>query len=306
MIKQRILTLAILLLTVWWAVSAASVADKGIYRIVNAQYDNAMTSGGAGNITCSAVDQSNEAQLWIAEAGPDGGFFMRNYKTGFYMTSSRARSKAWTTQFVITPDPEKTLMKFTANGDAFAINTVNATGQTTDEGTHGYAHENNQGVVVGWNTNAQATLWRLESVSVSEADIEAHRAQWSTCVSEIFPAKAYRIRNYNYNDNLAQAANGKLVAATPDMTAESQIWVVDKYDGGDGYVIRNYASGKCSSLQIPKVVIGCWQTSMCLIRKKECYASIKKIPDLEYAQSSCSIPAMTTTITPMLIRSLRK
>ncbi|MDE7350195.1 MAG: M60 family metallopeptidase [Muribaculaceae bacterium] len=254
--KQRISTLILSLLTWWCAISAASIADKGVFRIINVQYGHAMTSAGAGNITCVAVDPDDDAQLWIAEAGPDGGFYMRNYRTGYYMTTPRARSQAWTTQFVISPDDEKTLMKFTENGENYVINTVGSIGQTTDAATHGYAHENSGGTVVCWNTTPDASSWKMESISASASDINAHKEEWNTCVSEIIPGKAYRIRNYNYNDNLAEGTGGSLSALTPDKSSESQIWLVEKYSDGEGYVIRNYKSGRM--LKSPNTQSGLW------------------------------------------------
>ncbi len=224
--------------------AAADIADNKVYRIVNVGYNHAMTATGVGNITASEVDETDEAQLWVAETDINGtGFYMRNYKTGYYMTSSRARSKAWQTQFTISPDNNSILMKFTPVGESYIINTVNATGKTDDEGTHGYAHENSNHIVVGWNTNTENTKWNLELQSdITSEELINKKSTWQKCVSEILPGKAYRIKNYHYGHSLAPK-NWSLVGMPSDNSDLNQVWIVEENQEGEGYFLRHYETG---------------------------------------------------------------
>lgn len=244
--KRGFLTSILLLSSIWATLWASQIADNHVYRIVNAGYGHAMTAAGAGNVTATEIDDSNDAQLWLAIASSDGsGYYMRNYRTGYYLTSSRARSATWQAEFSITPDDNKVLMKFTPTGENYFINTVNATGQTTDEGTHGYAHEDAARKVVGWNTNSINTQWTLQDqTAITAADIAAKKATWLSSVSEIIPGKAYRIRNYHYGHAMAPGNGTSLVGAQANADDSNQIWLVETTPEGDGYFIRNYETGK--------------------------------------------------------------
>lgn len=243
--KLRFTALALALFGISSAASAAGPTDNGVYRIVNVGYQNAMTAAGAGNITCTAINESDEAQLWVAEAKRDGeGFYMRNYKTGYYMTSSRARSKAWQAQFTIMPDDNNILLNFIPTGSSFFINTVNATGKTDDEGTHGFAHENSGRTVVGWNVNTDNSKWDLvEQTDITAADLAAKKATWLSCVSDIEPGKAYRIRNYHYGHALVPGKNQSLIGGAADDSDINQVWIVEQNPVGEGYFLRHYQTG---------------------------------------------------------------
>ncbi|MDE6300082.1 MAG: RICIN domain-containing protein, partial [Muribaculaceae bacterium] len=217
--------------------------DGNLYRIVNAGYGHAMTASGAGNIT-AADPNDDDAQLWLAVANPGGGFYLRNYKTGYYLTSSRRRSAPWQAEFTVTPDPDKTLLTFIPDDGTCFIHTLNGYGRTDDEGTHGFAHEDGGKKVVGWNTNSVNTRWKLiRQTTVTPEMIAARKKTWASCVSEILPGKAYRIRNYSYGHNLAPDGD-RLSGRTPDENDPSQIWIVERNPAGEGYVLRNFDSGK--------------------------------------------------------------
>lgn len=241
-LRFTILALAIFIIR---AAIAADITDSKVYRIVNVGYNHAMTAAGAGNITCADINENDDAQLWVAEAKRDGnGYYMRNYKTGYYMTSSRARSKAWQAQFTITPDDNSILLNFIPTGTSYFINTVNATGKTDDEGTHGYAHENSSRVVVGWNVNTENTKWNLvEQTGITASDLAAKKATWQSCVSEIETGKAYRIRNYHYGHAMVPGKNQTLVGVPANDSDMNQIWIVERNTKGEGYFLRHYETG---------------------------------------------------------------
>lgn len=230
--------------TVAEVLSAAPV-DGHVYRLVNAGYNEAMIATGAGNLTAAAINEDEPAQLWLAEANPDGtGFYMRNFKTGYYISSSRARSAVWQVQFTITPDDSRMLLTFVPTGDNYFIHTVGGYGKTDDEGTHGFAHEDVAHRVVGWNTNSENTKWNLvEQTAITATQIADAKKQWQTSVSEIEAGKVYRIRNYNYGHALAPSGN-MLVGAQPVETDTTQMWLVENNPSGEGFLIRNYDSGK--------------------------------------------------------------
>lgn len=222
-----------------------TVRDGHVYRIVNVGYNHAMKANGAASIATADITDNDRNQLWIAEA-KDEGFYMRALTTGYYITSSRARSKAWETQFAIDPDDSKMLLKFipSTDGGCF-IHTVGGYGKTDDEGTHGYAHENAYNTVVGWNVNTPNSRWNfVEVTDLTPQQIADMRASWMQCVSDITPGRAYRIRNYHYGHNMVPGNNNSLVGAPADNSDENQIWIVEQNPQGEGYFLRHYASGK--------------------------------------------------------------
>ncbi|MDE7180787.1 MAG: M60 family metallopeptidase [Muribaculaceae bacterium] len=222
--------------------------DGHVYRIVNLGYGDAMVAPAGGNVTCTAVDDDNEAQLWIAEANPAGtGFYFRNYKTGFYMTSSCARSATWQAEFTLTPDENKVLMSVKPIEGGYVINTVNGINGNTDEKNFGFAHEDGGKKVVGWNTESVNSKWKLiDQTDITPAMVAEKRKTWVTSVSVIEPGKAYKLINYNYGHAMTPSGNG-LVGSAPNDGDENQIWIVDNNPSGDGYVLRNYNSGRIVS-----------------------------------------------------------
>ena len=244
---HRLTAILIALLVVFTVaeVTTAAPVDGHVYRIVNAGYNEAMIAAGAGNITAAAINEDEPAQLWLAEANPAGtGFYMRNLKTGYYMSSSRARSRVWQAQFSIEPDDPSMLLTFVPTGKNYFIHTVAGYGKTDDEGTHGFAHEDGSHRVVGWNTSSENTKWNLvEPDGITSAQIADAKKQWQTSVSKIEAGKVYRIRNYNYGHALAPSGD-MLVGAQVSEADTAQMWLVENNPSGEGYLIRNYASGK--------------------------------------------------------------
>ena len=218
--------------------------DGHVYRIVNAGYNQAITATGAGNLSAFDINEDEDGQLWLAEANPSGGFYMRNYKTGYYMSSSRKRSVAWQAEFTISPDPDKTILTFIPDDGNFFIHTLNGYGKTDDEGTHGFAHEDSGRKIVGWNTNSVNSRWNLiDQTSITPAMIAAQKKSWASCVSDIKPGKAYRIRNYASGDYFSPRGD-KLIGTNLDEDNPEQVWIVENNPSGEGYAIRNYETGK--------------------------------------------------------------
>ncbi|MDE6578084.1 MAG: M60 family metallopeptidase [Muribaculaceae bacterium] len=216
-----------------------------IYRIVNAGYNDAIVANGAGNLTASEIDSDNEAQLWVAEAAPGNkGVYLRNYKTGYYMTGSRRRSSPWQAEFSIQKDDDKVLLTFIPADTYYFIHNLNSYGKDDDAGTHGFAHEDNSRKVVGWNINSENSKWKLiEETSITAAMLAEKRKTWQSCVSNIEAGKVYHIVNYHYGHTLT-ADNKKLKAAQADKNLSNQLWLVEKNPSGEGFLIRDYESGK--------------------------------------------------------------
>ncbi|MDE7442397.1 MAG: M60 family metallopeptidase [Muribaculaceae bacterium] len=222
--------------------------DGHVYRIVNYGYGEAMYAGGAGNLTTSAINDDEEGQLWVAVANPKGeGFYMRNYKTGYYMTSSRSRSAIWQSEFTIQPDDDKILLTFIPVDGSYFIHTLSGYGRTDDLGTHGFAHQDGSHRVVCWNTASDNTKWNLvDQTEITPAMVAERKKSWLSCVQDIVPGKAYRLTNYNYGEAMA-TNNNALVAKTPDSESLDQVWLVENNPSGQGYLLRNYQSGKLAT-----------------------------------------------------------
>ncbi|MDE7096200.1 MAG: M60 family metallopeptidase, partial [Muribaculaceae bacterium] len=258
--KRRLTTVLIVLLGIYAVAAVVESVRSGetptsndvpcdghVYRIVNAGYNHAVKAQGSGNLTVSDIDEADESQLWLAEARTGGGFYLRNFKTGYYMSSSRKRSTPWQAEFSIIPDQDKMVLTFIPDGDSFFIHTINGYGKADDEGTHGFAHEDASGRIVGWNTNSAYTRWNLvDQTSVTSAVIADQKKKWASCVDEIIPGKAYRIRNYYYGNYFSPNGN-RLVGAELDEDNPEQVWIVENNPAGDGYAIRNYETGKLVS-----------------------------------------------------------
>ena len=225
------------------AVDSAPVRDGHVYRIVNKLYNHAVKANGTGNLVTADVNESDQSQLWLAEADGDG-FYMRSLSDGYYITSQRARAQSWQAQYAIDPDAGSMLLKFVADGDAYLIHTVADYGKTDDQGVYGYAQETTYRSVIGGNDAAESARWTFAEVSdMTPAEIADKKAAWRQCVSVIVPGAAYRITNYQYGHAMVPGNRNSLVCAVVDNTDDNQVWIIEENTEGEGYLLRHYLTG---------------------------------------------------------------
>lgn len=227
-----------------WYRYAKGVVDGHVYRIVNAGYGHAMSAPNQGDISLSAVNNENKSQLWVAVAKRDGnGYYLRNLVNGYYIHSPRARSTVWTARTSYMLNDDNVLMNIVPSGSYYLIIPISAYGKTGDEATHGFAHEDANAKVVGWSDDSGNSKWTITEVTdITSDEIEAARQGWIDYATDITPG-LYRIRNIQYNKNLA--SNGlKLRGLESNMSDLEQVWIVEDHPEGDGYIIRNYNTGR--------------------------------------------------------------
>ncbi|MDE6338878.1 MAG: hypothetical protein K2K97_03710, partial [Muribaculaceae bacterium] len=245
--KRKFIAFTLALIGCCGIASALEIIDNGVYRIDQAYYkDNSMTVTGSKGITYEASNSNDEKQLWVLIPNSDHtGYYVRNYATGYYMTSPVVKNQQWTAGTPENLNDKNCVFAFKereSNGDII-IYPISIVG-TADEGTqNGYAHAASSKVIC-YRNGAGASGWQLTYVPKTPAEIAAKKTTWANFVSEITPGKAYRIINDYYGHAMTPGNNNSLVGTESNKSNINQIWIVETNTNGEGYFIRNYESGK--------------------------------------------------------------
>ncbi|MBD5360856.1 MAG: hypothetical protein HDR87_09155 [Bacteroides sp.] len=167
-----------------WQSPLSEIIPNRVYQIINANYGKAIATNGSDRAVCLSADASDASRLWVIEEA-DGGYILRNYKTGGALTSSMATSQQWTLTNSSTPDPDKTVMHFTLTPQGFVFEPKSVTQFTDDRKNYGFAHEDGGSNLVCWNSSERPSQWQLALMdNITEADIEAKRAGWDFTIRE--------------------------------------------------------------------------------------------------------------------------
>lgn len=128
------------------------IVDGGVYQFVNSERASEAAikaTNGSGSVTCATPDQTDKAQLWVAEA-TENGFYLRNLLTGHYLTSSLKPSKVWTcTPFAIASSTVMNFRQKAEDPERYVIYTYGITG------TQQYAHCDGRYTLVCWGPDAE-------------------------------------------------------------------------------------------------------------------------------------------------------
>lgn len=167
-----------------WTVPLSEIEPNRVYHITNVNYGKAITINGSNRAICQNADAESDDQLWVTEQA-DGGYILRNYKTGGALTSSMATSQQWTLSNSSTPDPAKTIMQIDITADGFIFEPVSVKEFTDSRKTYGYAHEAGDGTLVCWESGSRPSHWTFTLMDeITEADIESKRAGWDFTIRD--------------------------------------------------------------------------------------------------------------------------
>ncbi|MDE6535524.1 MAG: M60 family metallopeptidase [Muribaculaceae bacterium] len=167
-----------------WNVPLSEVEPNKVYHITNANYGKAITPNASNRAICVEANSDYEDQLWVAEKA-DGGFILRNYKTGGALTSSMGRSQQWILTNSSTPDPDKAVMNISLTPGGFIFEPASVMQYNDERKNFGYAHEAGDGSLVCWNSSERPSQWVFTLMeNITEADVEAKRAGWDFTIRD--------------------------------------------------------------------------------------------------------------------------
>ncbi len=162
--------LKIMLLMLLTCVIAKAQLEHGkVYNFVNvANSGQSMAMFSSDRISIKATDQSDYGQLWYVTQNSDDSYSLRNLSSGRYLRSSNGRSSLWT---MVKEDNVDANCKFScvSAGSGYTLRATN-----TEDGYHYMHYGVNNGGVVCWNMSADATLWTMNVVNVSDEELEAN------------------------------------------------------------------------------------------------------------------------------------
>lgn len=148
---------------------AAQLESGKIYRFVN-KADASIVMGASSSTAVYGVtaEDGNYSQLWMAEVHPNNSnaWSLRSLGNGLYLVP-RGTSTKWT---FTTKKDQSTVLYCVSTGSGYY--TMNNSATLGGECMH-YATSQG-GAIVGWNTGAEATHWKLEQVDVSPEDLQAN------------------------------------------------------------------------------------------------------------------------------------
>lgn len=157
------------------------VIDGKVYRLTNANYTGRSLSHNNNNAAIGEeTDDNSLRQLWLVESNADGtGFMLRNFDTGSVLQSSMGRSTQWKVVNTSKPNEAKTVMYVEIAANGVVLQPLSVKNSTGEAKNYGYAHEDGNHNIVGWESSAKPTQWTLTMVNnFTDEEIEAQRQTW--------------------------------------------------------------------------------------------------------------------------------
>ncbi len=222
-------------------------ANHGLVRLYSGRTPTnvAVQNGDQMKIAAGDAEGTTTAnQIWQIAALEDGsGYTIRSMSTGKYLEGYKAD---YTALNLVYEESTFYIKASTVEGytDNFFISS------TSDYSGHTCLHDDNNGKVVGWNTNPGASTWNI--VAATDADDEALEGALTkaTAMAELPAALTHnglvRIttdRSNGYVISDGGKNNGyKLTLAAPNEDDLSQVWIMS--GSGNNYTFRNVATGR--------------------------------------------------------------
>lgn len=126
-------------------------------QLKNRQYGKYLKPTDAGGLT-SVEDGNDRATLWLVVAGDNGNVKLQNASTEKYIGQIRMSANV-----AMVEEANAKQFAFTNQADCYAVF------HETSGGDHAYGHIAGHNVLVGWNTNADATQWVVSEYSLNES-----------------------------------------------------------------------------------------------------------------------------------------
>ena len=177
-----------------------------VYHFTNVNYTAKALAATTPTTTAGVTaDDGNKSQLWYVEKSQqkDGVTYyaLRNLGYGTYLQGN-GQSAAWT--LANTTDSDKSWFALTAVNGNTAIRSYN---ERNDN--YGFAHIDGSSNVVGWESGASSTQWKVSKMEMSEEDIQAalgiynNATSYQTTLDDLFSDKACTTLNGTFDANNA-------------------------------------------------------------------------------------------------------
>ncbi len=221
-------------------------ANHGLVRLYSGRTSSevAIQNGTTVGIAAGDAEGTTTAnQIWQIVALADGSYNLRSMSTGKYLEGYKTDYAALN---LVYEESTFYIKASTVEGytDNFFISS------TSDYSGHTCLHDDNNGKVVGWNTNPGASTWNI--VAATDADFADYEAtlQKAEIMKELPTALTHnglvrittdRANGYVISDGGKN--NGyKLTLAAPNEDDLSQVWIMS--GSGNNYTFRNVATGR--------------------------------------------------------------
>lgn len=210
---------ALLLLSFVTTSAWAQIAAGKIYNIVNvgnSGYSLAAVSTTTNSIV--ATDESDYSQLWyVGEGTADGSYTVRNLSNGFYLQTSWRFAKTEADLYCV------------AAGSGYTLSATN-----NSNGYDNMHYGANQGYVVGWSTDASATQWTFNEVTIDNAILQANWDEIAALEDSVSNCAAYKALLDNiFSDNACTTIKPGYSEANYSGLPYGLRKMVDKVNSGD-------------------------------------------------------------------------
>ena len=184
------------------------------YRIKNTNASNYINENISANVlNCEAKDADKLSQYWTLVPASGGRWNLQNLCTQRYIAQQNG---TLSTQYRTTTSKNATFA-IQRTGDATTL-----TYYIVDSGSVGL-HRSSNNNVVGWNTNADASVWGFEEVELTDEFIENGRSQLTAYTDLMARLNTYKTALGNlFQDNACTILKDEIQALTDEELAANE------------------------------------------------------------------------------------
>ncbi len=184
------------------------------YRIKNTNASNYINENISANVlNCEAKDADKLSQYWTLVPASGGRWNLQNLCTQRYIAQQNG---TLSTQYRTTTSKNATFA-IQRTGDATML-----TYYIVDSGSVGL-HRSSNNNVVGWNTNADASVWGFEEVELTDEFIENGRSQLTAYTDLMARLNTYKTALGNlFQDNACTILKDEIQALTDEELAANE------------------------------------------------------------------------------------
>ncbi|MBP5772182.1 MAG: M60 family metallopeptidase [Bacteroidaceae bacterium] len=193
--------------------SVYELTSGAYYRIICPLYERVMTESG-NSLVSIALDENNYYQVWkLTKNGT--GYSIQNLVTERYVQVQSATSTVYVTGTTATP------FYFTRSVSDGNYRWTIANGSNDAWGLH--TSESQGYNVVRWYTNAEASVWAIHKVELTDEEIEAARATYKAYADVVAKKAALqRALNNLFSDKACTILKEEIQALTDEQLAANE------------------------------------------------------------------------------------
>ena len=150
-----------------------NIISGGHYRLINNYYSGQAMTDDNGNLTTTGRNNKNYAQVWQI-TGSNGNYTFKNLLTGRYIKQWSGGSQQWKTV------DANSAGKFYSSKNGEGENATFWFAAQNNTNSSSSLHSSPSNTVVEWAASAEASIWKVLPVEVTEADIAAAADQNKT------------------------------------------------------------------------------------------------------------------------------